>query len=343
MATRDRSGADHLTHIERLIENPESYHIFLALRVIEAEYSDAPRFGVSKRPHEDAYRLGQEAELAFPRSTIRSVTAKKGGKPGELINRFFGFFGPHGPLPIHLTEYARERQINMHDPTFVAFANMLTHRMMSLLYRAWASGQPTVGFDRGEDSNIGRNIAALAGHYGAYLDNRDDMPDLAKRHFAGLLGMGPKNAEGLIAILSSFYRAEVGLQDFVGSWLELEPDDQWQLGTDVGLGQATSIGSRVWSRATKFRLRIGPISLVEYHRLLPGNASLLRLTSVVRNYVGDALDWDVNIILKGDEVPPAILGEDTRLGHTSWLGARNTKEDAADLFLEPLNYIHQAA
>jgi type VI secretion system protein ImpH len=343
MATRDRSGADHLTHIERLIENPESYHIFLALRVIEAEYNDAPRLGMSKRPHEDAYRLGQEAELAFPRSTIRSVTSKKGDEPGELINRFFGFFGPHGPLPIHLTEYARERQINMHDPTFVAFANMLTHRMMSLLYRAWAAGQPTVGFDRGDASNIERNIAALAGMYGTELNDRDEMPDLAKRHFAGLLSMGPKNAEGLIAVLSSFYRTEVNLQDFIGSWLELEPDDQWQLGSDVGLGQATSIGSRVWSRATKFRLCIGPVSLEEYLRLLPDNQSLKRLTSVVRNYVGDALDWDVNIILKGDEVPSAVLGEDTRLGHTSWIGERKTNEDAADLFLEPLNYIHQAA
>lgn len=343
MASRNGSGADNLTHLQRLIENPGHYHIFLALRVLEAQHPDLPRLGQSKRPREDAYRLGQEAELAFPRSTIRSVKAPTEDSPGELINKFFGFFGSHGPLPIHLTEYARERQVNMHDPTFVSFTNMLTHRMMSLLYRAWRTGQPTASFDRGDESEIERTIAALGGYLGSELRGRDAMPDLAKRHFAGQLSMGTKTAEGLVAILSDFFRTEVRLTDFVGTWLDLEPDDQWQLGTPAGLGQATSIGSRVWSRTTKFRLHIGPISLVDYKRLMPGNPSMLRLTSVVRNYLGDALDWDVNIVLRGQEVPKAILGQTTSLGETMWIGDRDASTDAADLFLEPLNYINQAA
>lgn len=343
MASRNGSGADNLTHLQRLIENPGHYHIFLALRVLESQHPDMPRLGHSKRPREDAYRLGQEAELAFPRSTIRSVKAPTSDKPGELINKFFGFFGSHGPLPIHLTEYARERQINMHDPTFVAFTNMLTHRMMSLLYRAWTTGQPTVSFDRGDDSEIERTIAAFSGYLGTELKGRDQMPDLAKRYFSGLLGMGTRTAEGLVAIVGDFFQTEVTLEDFVGTWLDLEPDDQWQLGGNAGLGQATSIGSSVWSRTTKFRLRIGPIPLEEYNRLMPGNPSMLRLTSIVRNYLGDALDWDVNIVLRGTEVPKPILGQTTSLGQTTWIGERDASSDAADLFLEPLSYIHQAA
>ncbi len=335
MATRERTGADHLTHFEELCQSPESYHIFFALRAIEAEFADAPRLGESKRPREDSVRLGQEAELAFPPTTIRDFTPPRGGKPGTLTNRFFGFFGPHGPLPTHLTEYARERHINNRDSTFVAFANMLTHRMMGLLYRAWVTGQPAVDFDRGENSGIEKKIAALSGHFGSGFHERDAMPDLAKRHFAGHLSLGTKNAEGLVETLSGFFQAPVKLQEFVGSWLELEPTDQWQLGSAAGLGQATSIGTKVWSRSAKFRLRIGPVPLAEYCRLLPGSPSIDRLIAIVRNYAGDSLEWDVNILLKGDEVPQTVLGEGAQLGQTSWIGERETTADAEDFFLAP--------
>ena len=340
------SSASDQTHVARLKDDPEGHHIFLALRILEAEYSDKPRLGQSKRPHEDAVRLGQEARMAFPPSTIHSFTAP-GTKPGSLINRFFGFFGPHGPLPIHLTDYARERQINNRDATFVAFADMLTHRIMSLMYRAWVTGQPAVDFDRGADTQFERHIAALGGHHASSLRKRDAMPDMAKRHYAGLMAGGTKNAEGLVAILSGFFQAPVQLEQFVGSWLDLEPDDQWELGArqngGAGLGQTTSIGSRVWTRNAKFRLIIGPVSLPEYERLLPGNPSMDKLAAVVRNYVGDALDYDVNVVLKGDQVPAAQLGADTRLGQTSWIGARTSDSDANDLFLEPQHFNHRAA
>ncbi|MGB3246758.1 MAG: type VI secretion system baseplate subunit TssG [Sulfitobacter sp.] len=342
MAAPDGKSPDHLTHIARLIKDPQSHHIFLALRILEAEYSDRPRMGQSRRPREDAVRLGQEARMAFPPSTIRAFTPP-GAKPGSLINRFFGFFGPHGPLPIHLTDYARERQINERDGTFVAFANMLTHRIMSLMYRAWVTGHPAVDFDRGLDTQFERHVAALAGHHGARLRGRDAMPDMAKRHYAGLMGAGTRNREGLVAILSGFFNAPVRMQEFVGCWLDLEPDDRWELGKGGALGHTTSIGTRVWSRSAKFRLIIGPVSLAEYERLLPGQPSMDKLAAVVRNYAGDALDYDVNVVLKGDQVPATQLGGQTRLGQTSWIGTRRSGGDADDLFLEPQHYTKKAA
>jgi type VI secretion system protein ImpH len=324
-----------LTPFEKFGATPRDYHIFLALRVIEAEFAKAPPIGTSRRPREDAVRLGQEAEMAFPPTTIRDFTPPQGAGPGRLTNRFFGFFGPHGPLPSHLTEYARDRQRQHGDPTLIAFADMLTHRMMSLLYRAWTTGQAAPSFDRGAGGAMEDKVAALAGQLGTHLKNRDAMPDLAKRHFAGHLARGPRNADGLIAILTSFFVAPVALQQFVGSWLELEKADCWQLGAPGGLGRTTSIGSMVWSRSAKFRLRIGPMSLADYRRLLPGGESLDRLKAIVHNYIGLGLDWDVNLILKASEVPPAVLGRDTQLGQTSWIGAHAQRSDAGDLYLIP--------
>jgi type VI secretion system protein ImpH len=338
MATGSGSGPDHLSLFAKLVKTPETHHVFQALRIIEATYSKAPRLGEARRPHEDPVRLGQDPELAFPPSTVASFMPGHGGVPGKFRNRFFGFFGPHGPLPLHLTTYARDRQRNHRDGTFVGFADMLTHRFMSLLYRGWAKSRPAPSFDRGDDP-FDQKIAALAGHYGPAMRDRDAMPDLARRHFAGHLSMGPKNAEGLIAIVSSFFEVPVRIQQFVGTWLELEPDDTWQLGGPARLGQNTSIGTRVWSRACKFRLIIGPLPMADYERLLPGGEGLERLTALVRNYMGDALEWDVNLILAGDDVPRARLGGQTRLGHTSWVKTRDDgdgpRPDAADLYVYP--------
>ena len=139
MATDKRTGPDTLGHFAKLVEEPEKHHVFQALRIIDAVHPDAPRLGESRRPREDRVRLGQEAELAFPPSTISSFKPGTDGKPGKMLNRFFGLWGPQGPMPLHLTEYARNRQRNHRDHTIVAFANMLTHRMMSLLFRAWRS------------------------------------------------------------------------------------------------------------------------------------------------------------------------------------------------------------
>jgi len=59
----------------------------------------------------------------------------------------------------------------------------------------------------------------------------------------------------------------------------------------------------------------------------------------VRSYAGDVLDWDVNLVLAGDQVPRASLGGRTRLGHTSWIGSRPDPDakrpDVSDLYLYP--------
>ncbi|KIN69995.1 Type VI secretion protein [Sulfitobacter noctilucicola] len=346
MATEKRAGPDTLSHLAKLMEEPEKHHIFQAMRVIDAAYPDAPRLGDSRRPREDRVRLGQEAELAFPPSTISGFKPGTDGAPGKLTNRFFGLFGPQGPLPLHLTEFARNRQRNHRDHTFVAFANMLTHRMMSLFYRAWRSGQPAASFDR-EDDPFQKRVAALAGYRDEGLQSRDALPDLSRRHFAAHLSQGSKHPDGLIAFISSFFGVQVELEQFVGCWLQLEPDDCWELGGMTGLGQTTSVGVKVWSRSMKFRLRVGPLTRDAYERFLPGGESFARLEAVVRSYVGDSLDWDVQLILKGDEVPRAVLGGSTRLGQTSWVEKKRTDDtprpDAGDLFLAPSNNLSTPA
>jgi len=64
--------------------------------------------------------------------------------------RLFGLLGPNGPLPIHVTEYARHRLRHAGDATLSRFLDLFNHRFLALFYRAWAQAQPHVNRDRVE-------------------------------------------------------------------------------------------------------------------------------------------------------------------------------------------------
>lgn len=331
MAPKERNPTPDLTHLAALQDAPERHQLFQALRLIEAVHADKPRLGHSRRPGEDPVRLAQAAEMAFPTSTITAFDGA--AETPKLTQVAFGLFGPNGPLPLHLTEFARDRQRNANDPTMAAFADIFHHRMLSLLYRAWASGQPAAQADRAEEDDFGQMIAALAGYAGQAFEGRDAMPDVAKRHFAGLLAAAPRSETGLSAVVSQLFDAPVEIESFVGSWLHLEPLDRGRL-SGAALGATATLGERVWSRQAKIRLRLGPLSLKDYENLLPGTRGFKRLAAVIRNFCGDTLDWEATLVLHAADVPAAVLGQTAPLGRAAWIGQRPNK-DADDLNLLP--------
>jgi type VI secretion system protein ImpH len=330
----DRRGA----FLAALAAAPEAFDFYQALRRIEALYADSPRLGTAPRPAQEPVRLGQEPSLAFAPATLAAFEPATAARPARLVSRFFGLFGPNGPLPLHLTEYAYERRHNLHDPTIARFADLFHHRMLSLFYRAWAAAQPTVAYDRPQRDSFAVYVGALFGLGTAEMRDRDAMPDLAKLHFAGRLAAQARNAEGLQALISAFFTVPVRIEEFVGEWLTLPADARCLLGRSRetgGLGTTATVGGRVWSAHHKFRIVVGPMRFAEYERLLPGGDSLARLTAIVRNYAGDELSWDVNLVLREDEVPALSLGRQGRLGWTTWLG-RRTGRDLDDLKLRPM-------
>lgn len=316
---------------------PWAWSFYQALRRLEVEHAERPRLGRSVRPAQDSIRLAQEASVEFAPATLAGFEAGSQDDPARLLVHFFGLFGPEGPLPLHLTEYARDRRRNHRDAAFQRFADIFHHRALSLFYRAWANSRPTVSFDRPKDDRFALYTGALIGLGMDSLRDRDAMPDLTKLHFAGHLANQTRHAEGLAAILSAFFQMQVRIACFIGGWLTLPAADRTRLGASpdtASLGRTALLGGRVWSRQHKFRLVFGPLDLPEYERLLPGGASFRRLIPIVRNYAGDTLVWDVNLILRHADVPATTLGRAGRLGWTTWLGHRGNEDDAADLFLD---------
>ncbi|MET0051564.1 MAG: type VI secretion system baseplate subunit TssG [Candidatus Thiodiazotropha sp.] len=324
---------------DRLRQDPHRFDFYAAMRRLECAYPDKPRLGRSRHARDDQIRLGQDPTMAFAPSTLSSFRDATANLPPRLGVYFYGLFGPNGPMPLHLTEYVFERKKIHRDPTLVQFIDQFHHRLLSLFYRVWADSQPTVSFDRPHEDRFGDYLGSLFGIGTEYLQQRDAMPDLAKLHYAGRLANQTRNAEGLEAILKDFFRLPVRIDEFVGSWIDLPDNSRCRLGMseDIStLGATIILGDRVWLGQQKFRIVLGALNFADYQRMLPGGESLKRLIAVVKNYIGDELDWELQLILAEAEIPPLQLNGTSRLGWTSWLAQQPLGRDGDDLTLHPL-------
>ncbi|MGE8111623.1 type VI secretion system baseplate subunit TssG [Pseudomonas sp. NPDC086566] len=329
MASQARAQAGAVNTLANMQAEPWEYDFFQALRRLEAENPELPRFGHSLRLADEPVRLGQRLDCSFAPSTLASVTTAE-DQPARLEQFFFGLGGPNGPLPLHLTEYMRERQRNHADPTSKRFLDIFHHRLLSLFYRAWAEARPTVSHDRPGDDYWAARLAALSGRGQPELLNQGPLADTAKLHWSGHLAAQTRYPDGLCSILADYFGVPVSLEEYVGQWLALP--ERSQLGVRANrLGVDLCLGSHVWDRQHKFRLCLGPLSLEQYHALLPGGQAFVELAAWVAEYMGLELDWELNLILAQGQVPALQLNAGQRLGFDTWLD--RPTHDARDLKL----------
>lgn len=318
---------------ESLSRYPYRHDFYQTLRRLECLYAERPRWGHARRPVDEPVRLGQDPDLSFAPAPLASFDPS--GRHPRLQVRLFGLFGPNGALPIHLTEFARERLYHAGDATFSRFVDLFHHRFIALFYRAWAQAQPHVSHDRPAEDRFRVYVGAFLGLAPSALRERDAIVDWAKLFHAGRMIRGVRNAEGLVQILEHYFQVPVTVEQFVGHWLHLREGERTRLSrANAALGVGTVLGSRVWDRQHKFRIHLGPLTLAQYESFLPGGVRIRQLVDWVRTYLNFELDWDVKLALKQDEVPRVQLGGRQRLGWTSWLGARRTAAPADDLCLD---------
>jgi type VI secretion system protein ImpH len=199
-----------------------------------------------------------------------------------------------------------------------------------------------VSLDRPAASRFDAYVGSVFGIGSGELRSRDAVPDSAKLHLAGLLGLKTRPAAAVEALLSSFMEVEFRVREFVGAWMKLPTVDWSRLGTRLRpstLGSDVVLGSQVWTCQNRFRLICGPLPFDAFKRLLPGRDSLKKLRDLLRNYLGDEFEWDLNLVLFAKEVPRMQLGVSGELGWTTWLGDRRSDTDAADVIVHP-NVVH---
>ena len=327
--------------LDRLQAAPYAHGFYLALRRIETAHPHLPRLGEAKRPSDEAVRVAQPADLSFAPSAIQSIE-RRDGRTLRLQQRIFGLIGPNGPLPIHITELARERLKHHADPTLQGMLDMLTHRFALLFYRAWAQGQPVVGLDRKDEDPFARRLASLAGVDVAAGVEQDSVGLYSKLHLIGRLARQVRDAEGLRAWCRLEFSVPLQIVENSGHWLALGLSERSRLGAwsqGQGVGRGAVAGRSVWDVQHKFRIVVGPLTLAQYQDFLPGGASLPRLQAVVRQWLGLELDWDLQLVLRAADVPTVRLGQansgaGTPLGLSSWMCSSPPSRDRRDLILD---------
>ena len=331
--SRDQTYAVKLT----CLENPVGLNFFQTARRIECLFPDTPRIGHALRSADEPVQFCQEPSLCFAATTLqRYLPPKENSRPRLMVN-FMGLLGPQGPMPLHITDYVHDRELNHDDPTLARFLDIFNHRMISLFYRAWACNRPTASYDRPHEDRFAAYIGSLIGIGTENFCFRDNVPDRAKLHFSGALSCQTRHAEGLRALLANFFGIETAIEEFVGQLITIPENCRCRLGgtpDTATLGVNTVVGSRVWDFQQKFRIIIGPMTLEKYEQMLPGGERYAILRDWVRNYVGDALKWELQLILKASEVPVTRLGETGCLGWTTWLQSTPFEKDVRDLKLQ---------
>lgn len=243
--------------------------------------------------------------------------------------------------------------------------DLFNHQMIAFFYQAWEkyrfpvsyyhharrqeAGYSPTGHHEQNDrftrcmlSLVGLGTAPLRHRLHVKIESDDDHPetlasinDLALLHHASLLAKRPRSISGLVSVLEQYFGLDFAIKPFSGQWLTLDPSSQAKLNEDGNceLGVNVIAGERIWDLNSIFRVRIGPLHYSEFIELLPDTTpvssrkSFFLVSQLIRLFVGPEFDFELQLLLYGNEVPECVLQEvpegtlGARLGWNTWLPA----------------------
>jgi type VI secretion system protein ImpH len=318
-----------------LAGEPASFGFFQAVRLLERLAPGRARVGGFGDPGAEVVRFGVNPSIAFPPSEVHELELDPAGGAARMSVNFMGLTGPQGVLPLHYTLLVRHRA-RSREPAPAEFLDLFHHRLLSLLYRAWAKHRVAVAAERGERDPLLGHLLDLVGEGGG------SVPEAGLAAYAGLLSLPTRGAVALEQLLGDCFGVPAAVEQFVGGWYPLEPAELCRLGEDDGgpsdaLGPGAVVGDEVWHPQSRIRVVLGPLSRRDYDRFLPTGADHALLRSLVRFHTHAQLEAELRLVLARDEVPGCVLGAEAGagepLGWSTWVRTRPFDHDADDTLL----------
>jgi type VI secretion system protein ImpH len=323
----------HSAALADLEANAASWEFIAAVRAVMAAHPEAPGVGRAARVEAEPIRFRQKPTQRFepgPVSRARRET-RAGTAVFEVEQVFFGPFGPHGALPLHVTDDAL-RESRAGRPWLSAFLDLFTHRMTAFFFRALEAARITASRDLGPDDPYPAWINSLFGAGPSEFRERDAFPDDLRRYSAGWLAGNRRSAaavEGVVGIVSG---GPVTVEEFVPEWLPMRPSEQARLGAGAAtLGVDAALGERYYSVQSRLRIRTAPLALDGFDALLPGGARHRAVRDAVRSVMGLSWAWEMQLVLAADAVPPLHLDGTRRLGWDTWAPMAQRSRPADDV------------
>jgi type VI secretion system protein ImpH len=313
---------------EMLRSEPYRFEFFQAIRLLERMAPDRKPLGRFTNPSDEVARLGAHPSLSFPASEIQSIDWPEGKAPSLAVN-FMGTAGPQGPLPHFYTTLILAR-LRSGDKTLRDFLDLFHHRMLSFFYQAWEKYRFAVSYERGERDRFSHHLLDLIGLGTAGLQERLAVPDDAFLFFAGILGQRPHSAHALELLLNDYFEVPFKVIQLVGGWFRLDDTTECCIGErstpSEQLGLGAVVGDEVWNQQARARIRIGPLNLENYLDFLPNGSAYEPLRALLRFWTNEEIDFEVQLILQREEVPPCQLGGEgdtaPKLGWVTWMKSK---------------------
>ena len=326
---------------EALFERGYQFDFFQAVRLMARLQPDRKAVGGLARPSEEIVRFSALVSLTFPASAIYNIEQDEDSGPARMTVTFMGLTGTQGILPLCYTERmvaSKAAKTRAHADFFDIF----NHRFLSLFYAAWQKHRPVVLYESAalrqhHPDLFTQCLFDLIGMGTAGLRDRMRIPDESLLVYAGLMTQRPRSASAIRGILRDYFSLSVQIDQFLGSWYELNEADRCYLAPDSQrnqLGVGAFLGDRVWDQQSRFRIRLEALSMAQFKNFLPESNGIAELRELARFLVGPQMAYDVQLYLRASEVPKLILTDEgfeaPQLGWTSWLKIEEFRADAGD-------------
>ncbi len=302
----------------RLKDEGYRFGFFQAIRLLELLFPDEPGPGTTTDFAEAPIRLRPSPDLVFPATDIKRIEWT-GENRVQVIATFMGLYGVDSPLPYYFyDDLAKDEEDTRPHRDFL---DLFNQRLYAFFYRAWKKYRPGMHHRADGRDRLSKQFVALSGLGTPHASDDVPLAPLRLASQAGLLGPRVRNAPGLESLIEAFFNdIEVKVIENVPRWVPI-PSRSGLGAESLRLGEDATIGEQVHDRSGKFRVRLGPMGIDLYLDLLPGGERAAELQSLVRLYAPDYLDFDVELQVHSDDMPPTRLGESTaQLGLTTHLG-----------------------
>ena len=322
------------------------------MRLLQRLAPEREPVGRGDDPRREAIRFRSRVALSFPPSDLENVrwpdasaTPDDEAAPAaEVTVSFMGLANPasFGSLPLPYAELildrARERDHALRD-----FLDIFNHRLVSLFYRAWEKYRFDVAYERSPEPAPGAFEDALFCLLGLGTPGlRERLPCDARALLARAhaLRPGPAPALAVAELLESYFDAPAEVRQFQPAWCVMEEEERSRLGRAAcALGRSATLGDRVRTGQSRFRIRLGPLDWTRFRDFLPSGSAFAPLRELVRLATGPEFDFDVQLVLRSDAVPPLRLGvtDETGapyLGWSTWLHRGDRDGDRENVIID---------
>jgi type VI secretion system protein ImpH len=319
-------------------ERPQAYAFFQAVRLLGQLFPDRDEVGGFGDPTRETVRFGVNPAIGFPPSEIHRLDLST--EPARMLVNFFGLIGPLGVLPYHYSLLVSERA-RAGDTALGAFLDLFHHRLLGLFYRAWRKHHYPVGFGTEAGDRLTDRLFESIGLGVPAFRDRLPVPDQTLAFYGGLLGAHQRSALALEQLLEDYFGVPVEVIQFVGAWYPVPQGTQCEL--DDGEAEqnrlgASVVGDELLDRQARVRVRVGPLTREQYDTFLPGGDAYGALRALTQFFSDDRFDFEVQLVLAGDHVPPCVLhtgahGVGPPLGWATWLPTRQPGQQVDDTVL----------